>query len=264
MPVSRVGVVLAMIALVVISSARSYGKPDVPLADGTMCTFWYAIGSEPTSQEITSAASRYKIVVLNAWELDAMHQLRELNPAIHILVYKDLASTRSYPGALDNGVDATLLPTGVGYAATNRAHPDWFAVDNEGKRIEWSKAYRDHWQMAVWDPAYQQQWVSNVTAEVIRDGWDGVLADNDMAYLRFYSDQLVEGTHTRAESDQKIRNGLDRMIDLAGNSLAAAGKFLVPNISERKSFPERWDSASRFGGGMDEPSMQIESDALCR
>jgi Hypothetical glycosyl hydrolase family 15 len=120
--------------------------------------------------------------------------------------------------------------------------------------------------MAVWDPAYQQQWASDVTAEVVREGWEGVFADNDLTTLGFYSDQLLQGTHTQEESDQKLRDGLDRLIDVAGSSLSAVGKVLVPNIgfSARQSFPERWASHTRFGGGMDEPTSQIESDSLCR
>lgn len=259
----RVGMVLLTIVLVAMSGGRSSGDPGNLFREGAMCGFWNAIGGTPSPSDITSHAARYDIVVLNAWETDAMRQLRQLNPNVHVLVYKDLASTRSYPGAIVNGADAALLPTGVGLVETDREHPEWFALDNNGRRIEWSKAYGDHWQMAVWDPAYQRQWASNVTAEVVRAGWDGVLADNDMVHLGFYSDQLLEGTDTREESDQKLRDGLDRMIDVAGNSLAAAGKMLVPNISGRQQFPDRWASHIRFGGGMDEATSQIESDKLC-
>jgi hypothetical protein len=255
---ARVRVVLLVSMLMIASCARSDADPDV-------CRFWNAIGNSAKSPtDIATAAARYTVVVLNAWETDAMRQLRKLDPNIHVLVYKDLASTRNYAGAVDHGVDAQFLPSGVGYATADREHPEWFALDTEGRRIEWSKAYPNHWQMAVWDPAYQQQWASDVTAEVVREGWDGVLADNDMAHLGFYSDQLLQGTHTREESDQKLRDGLDRLIDVAGSSLAAVGRVLVPNISERQSFPGRWASHTRFGGGLDEQAAQIESDSLCR
>jgi Hypothetical glycosyl hydrolase family 15 len=217
-----------------------------------LCRLWLAIGDSPTAEEIQSVGKRYDVVILNAWETQKMRLLRSLNPRAKILVYKDLASTRSYPGAFDGGVDNAFLPTGVGYGEANSGHPEWFALNTEGQRIEWSQAYPGHWQMAVWDRNYQKAWADHVVDEVVRQGWDGVFADNDFAQLVYYADDLLAGTSTDEQTSAKLRDGLDVMVKNTGERLNAAGKILVPNISEARLTPGRWTSHSRYGGALAE------------
>lgn len=207
------------------------------------CQLWTAIGASPTDAELEAAVGRYGVVVLNAWETSALRRLKELDPEITVLVYKDLSSTRGYAAVRDG-----KAPTGVGY---DEAEAAWFARDSAGERIEW-RSYSEHWQMAVWEPAYQQRWAENVAAEVVAEGWDGVLADNDFARLSFYSDAVLAGTTDQAGTDQRIRDGLDGLVEAAGTRLAAAGKLLVPNVSEARLHPGRWERHSRYGGAMEE------------
>ena len=218
---------------------------------GPVCGLWYGIGDTPTPEEIELAAERYQVVVLNAWETDTLHRLHTLNPDTTVLVYKDLSSTRSYPGAVTGDTDADHIPTGIGYYTAQRDHPEWFALDTHGDRIEWD-GYPQHWQMTVWNPDYQRAWAAAVTDEAVRAGWDGVFADNDFAHLDFYSSALLAGTTTPDATDQTIRDGLDDLVTTAGTHLAAADKLLVPNISEARLFPGRWQSHARYGGAMEE------------
>jgi hypothetical protein len=220
-------------------------KPTAP------CAWWYAIGDAPSSAEIDAAAQRYKVVVLNASETAAMKRLHQLNPQIVVLVYKDFSSTRNYAGAVVGDQDAQWLPSGVGYYAAQRTHPEWFAVNTQQRRIEW-QGYPKHWQMAVWDPAYQQSWATAVSAEVVREGWDGVLADNDFNTLKFYSPDVLAGTADAAATDRRLRDGLDALLEKAGTALEKAGKLLVPNVSEAHLVPGRWTAHSRFAGAMEE------------
>lgn len=222
--------------------------PPKPLAP---CAWWYGIGKPPTSAEIESAARRYQVVVLNADQGAAMRRLHQLNPQVQVLVYKDLSSTRNYPGTVDGGQDAVYLPSGIGYVDAQEHHPDWFAVDDRGKRIEW-QGYPKHWQMTVWNPDYQQAWTDAVVAEVKREGWDGILADNDFNSLSHYSPAVLAGTANVAETDRKLRDGLDAFLSLAGDAMAKANKLLVPNVSETHLVPGRWTAHSRFGGAMEE------------
>ncbi len=233
----------------VTSSAQEVSvPPPKPLAP---CAWWYGIGQPPTSREIELAAKRYQVVVLNADQSAAMHRLHELNPAVKVLVYKDLSSTRNYPGAVDGGRDAAFLPSGIGYVAAQEKHPDWFATDDRGRRIEW-QGYPKHWQMAVWNPDYQQTWTDAVVAETNREGWDGILADNDFNSLSHYSPAVLAGTANVAETDRKLRDGLDAFLSRVGDAFAKAGKLLVPNVSETHLVPGRWTAHSRFGGAMEE------------
>jgi hypothetical protein len=230
---------------------KPYGlsvPPPKPLAP---CAWWYGIGEPPTAKDLTLAAQRYEVVVLNADQAAAMRKLRELNPKIKVLVYKDLSSTRNYAGAVDNGKDAAFLPSGIGYVAAQRDHPGWFATDVKGDRIEW-QGYPKHWQMTVWDPDYQQAWSTAVVAEVAREGWDGVLADNDFNSLSHYSPAILAGTTTAADTDRKLRDGLDAFLSLVGEAFRKAGKLFVPNVSETHLVPGRWTAHSRFGGAMEE------------
>ncbi|SFW78127.1 putative glycoside hydrolase family 15 protein [Amycolatopsis australiensis] len=233
----------------VTSSAQEVAAPPPkPLAP---CAWWYGIGRAPTPAEIEQAARRYRVVVLNADQGAAMRRLHQLNPQVKVLVYKDLSSTRNYPGAVDGGQDAAYLPSGIGYVAAQRDHPEWFALDDRGRRIEW-QGYPKHWQMTVWDPAYQQAWTDAVVAEVNREGWDGVLADNDFNSLSHYSSAVLAGTANVEETDRKLRDGLDAFLSRAGDAFTAAGKLLVPNVSETHLVPGRWTAHSRFGGAMEE------------
>ncbi|WP_410651391.1 putative glycoside hydrolase family 15 protein [Amycolatopsis sp. cmx-4-54] len=240
---------LVLTAGCVTSSAReAVAPPPKPLAP---CAWWYGIGQPPTAGELELAARRYDVVVLNADQGAAMRKLRELNPRVKVLVYKDLSSTRNYAGAVTGGEDAEFLPSGIGYVAAQRTHPEWFATDTRGRRIEW-QGYPKHWQMTVWDPAYQKAWVSAVVAEVTREGWDGILADNDFNSLSHYSQALLAGTTTAAETDRKLRDGLDAFLALIGDAVQKAGKLFVPNVSETHLVPGRWTAHSRFGGAMEE------------
>ncbi len=202
---------------------------------------WYAIGDRPTEEEIDAAASRYGVVILNPWETWALQRLKAQDPSVVVLAYKDLSSTRSYH-------TGPLPPTGVGYSEAN---PSWFAVDDAGERIEWDP-FPGHWQMAVWDPAYQQRWVDNVVAEVVAAGWDGVLADNDLSTLGWYDWALLAGTASRAETDARLREGLDGLVAAAGGALRDQGKVLVPNISDARLHSGRWAAHAAFGGAMEE------------
>jgi hypothetical protein len=231
--------------------------PGVPaLSSGRVGALWISLEGTPSRDQLVFAASRYNVVVLNAWETASARLLKELNPRITVLVYKDLASTRSY--AVRSGSDDAFLPSGVGYAA---ADPEWFATDKQGRRIEWTP-YAGHWQMKVWDPGYIDAWVANVRRELKTSGvWDGVFADNDMSTLSWYSHALLEGTTTQEQSDALLRSGLDELIRKAGAALNSDGKLLVPNVSDGRLDLSRWDASSKFGGAMDENFAHWGTDA---
>lgn len=214
----------------------------------SVCRFWYGIGNSPTDAEIRA---EHGVVVLNAWETERMRQLKAIDPGVVVLVYKDLSSTRDYSGAVDAGNDAGKIPTGLGFARVADEHPEWFARDSAGRRIEW-KPFPQHWQMTVWDENYQRAWTDAVVAEVTSEGWDGVLGDNALTTLSYYSDAVFQGTTTRAETDELLRSGVDELVTMAGQALNDSGKLLVPNIPDSRKFDGLWHSHSQYGGGMDE------------
>lgn len=216
---------------------------------------WMKLDGTPTSTEATYAAAHYRVVVLNPWETTTLHRIKAANPSVTVLAYKCLSSTRSYAGAVDNGQDAAILPTGVGYVEAG-AHPDWFALSTTGARVQWGP-YPGHWQMAVWNPGYQQRWASNVTNEIVANGWDGVMADNALTTLKWYSSATLAG----APTDTALRAGERALIATAGAALRAQGKVLVPNIGESRLYPGLWaDWTSLAGGGQEESFAHMDND----
>ena len=221
--------------------ASSGGLPAPSTSAPGRRGYLYLVGHSPSDAEVDAMPARYGVVVLNQWDAAAARRLKQRDPSVVVLMYQCLSSTRSSD-------DPTHRSGGVLHSA---AAPSWFATDTGGNRIGWTP-YPGHWQMAVWDAAYQQAWVNDAVADVVAGGWDGVLADNDISTLSWYSDAVVAGTGSRAATDSRLRDGLQQLVDRAGAALNARGKLLVPNISDGRLFPGRWAAHSRYGGGMEE------------
>jgi hypothetical protein len=192
--------------------------------------------------------SRYRVVVMNAWEAHRIPALKAANPGIKVLVYKDMSSTRSY--AVRNGVDDALLPTGVGYAYAESAHPEWFLTSTGGQRIEWA-GYDDHWWMDVGNQSYIDAWVANVSSELTARGWDGVMVDNAITDPDVY---LPSGWNIAAyPTDASYQAATERFLAAAGPRLRAAGFQVVPNMggnAPSMDLYRRWTGLA--GGGLRE------------
>jgi hypothetical protein len=194
-------------------------------------------------------AGRYSYVILNAWESDRIPALKAANPAVKVLVYKDMSSTRSY--AVHAGRDDILLPTGVGYAATDRAHPDWFLRDTKGNRVEWA-GYDGHWWMDVGSASYQTSWLAAVQDEAVRNGWDGVFVDNAMADPQWYLDGRTLAKYPSAGAYAAATKSF---LAAVGPSLMARGLIVLPNISDAS--PDVWaDWIHYTSGGLKEHWMK--------
>jgi Hypothetical glycosyl hydrolase family 15 len=178
------------------------------------------------THEIAQAGdlSRFKYVLVNAWNHDLIAQLKAKNPGVKLLVYKDMSSSRSY--ACRGGVDEALLPAGVGYCFANARQPDWFTTDQAGNRIEWTP-FPGHWQMDVGNPGYQDAWAENVLAELRRYRWDGVFLDNACMDCSFYfPGKRMQEYPSQASYQAATRSFLARV----GPRLKAEGFLVLPGI----------------------------------
>lgn len=198
---------------------------------------WIRYGDPLLPGQLDFAAEHYRVAILQPWETDAAAELKRLRPDMTVLCYKCLSSTRSYePGP--------VYSSGVSHA---EADGGWFATRLDGTRIEWER-YPGHWQMRVWDPAYQRRWVENVIEELRDSPFDGVMADNDV-FDDYYGLGLpIEGAAGMAE----LRTALGDLVNTAGTALNGLGKILVPNIAESRREAGRWESHAAFGGGFEE------------
>lgn len=253
-PVSSIDTLTASGSSITASSSTlnsaTLSKLDAAVRPTEVGTLWMSYGRSPSLTEVAQVANKYDVFVLNAWDTAQLREIKRVNPKAIVLVYKCLSSTRNYSGAVDNGVDAAKLPSGVGYAQAS-AQPSWFALNTAGRRIEWD-TYAKHWQMAVWNADYQRAWVKSVTDEVVAEGWDGVMADNDYYTLKHYSSDLVAGTSTANETDAKIRGGLDQLVEMSGKELNKHGKIFIPNLSDGRLDLARWQKRAATGGIMEE------------
>jgi hypothetical protein len=170
--------------------------------------------------------ARYDYVVLQAWEYARIPALKAANPNIKVLVYKNLPSTSS--NATTNGIDNALLPAGVGYASANANHPDWFLLDTNGQRIQWSD-YPGNWQMDPGSAGYQNQWLANVRGELQRNGWDGVMLDDTTTgenELWHIGSRVMAKYPTAASYTAATRSFLANVCP----ALRSAGFIALPNI----------------------------------
>jgi hypothetical protein len=200
------------------------------------------------TNEIAAAGdlSRFRYLIVNAWNHDLIARLKARNPDTKLLVYKDMSSARSY--ACRGGVDDALLPTGVGYCAAGAQHPDWFTTDLAGNRIEWS-AWPGHWQMDVGDPGYQDAWAANVLAELRRYGWDGVFIDNTDVD---HDDMYFPGKQMREYPTQPAYQAATRsFLARVGPRLTSAGFLVLPNIQSHPTLvtPALWADWTQFTSG---------------
>jgi hypothetical protein len=201
---------------------------------------WIRYGLPITPEQIGFAARHYSVAILQPWETDTATTLKRLRPDMVVLAYKCLSSTRSYePGP--------VFSSGVGFEEAEDFGEHLFAHRRDGTRIEWS-TYPGHWQMAVWQPDYQQRWCANVVSEMRDSPWDGVMADNDV-FDDYYG---LRPPLAEVGDIGEIRHALDRLVGSAGRALNAADKILVPNIAESRREPGRWDRHSAYGGGFEE------------
>ena len=200
---------------------------------------WYSLTRTPSNADLRFAASNVRVVVLNAWDGAAAAYIHSLNPAVTVLAYKDLASTRQYAAAHDYE-----QPSGVRYEESPES---WFAHDNKGNRIQWGD-FDGHFQMAVWNTTYQNRWAAEVTDEIGSGSFDGIVADNALRKDGGYFTGTYEGGKTRTD----VQNGIEAIVNKAGAKLNAIGKIMVVNITEGRNDLAFWDRMSRYGGGAEE------------
>jgi hypothetical protein len=203
---------------------------------------WYKIAGDVSDADATAAASRYRVVILQSWQTRAASIIKSLNPAVTVLAYKDLSSASYAEAALYNERNNLPMATGVGYldAQSN----GWLAKDTAGNNVGW-KGYPNLWQTEVWNPAYQQRWVDNVTRELRTSVFDGVFGDDALTTLKYYS----SATLAEAPTDAALQAGEEALIKKASDALHALGKKMIVNISGATDNLPIWTRWSQMTDG---------------
>ncbi|WP_030432159.1 putative glycoside hydrolase [Allokutzneria albata] len=235
---------LVALLLTATTTASGFATEDPP---GRTRSFWIHWNGTPvTDEKLAAEAKKRDYVLLNAWEASFVPKLKAANPAITVLVYKDMSSTRSY--ACRDGKDDAALPTGVGFCHADRNRPEWFLTGPDGKRLEYS-GYAGHWQMDIGDPAYQREWAENVVAAA-KGVFDGVLIDNAL----WKCDTYHPGTCPKKyRDDASFQKAYTSFFANTRSAFTAAGLKTVANVSNARLHEGGWNAyMAELDGGWDE------------
>ncbi len=204
---------------------------------------WVANTAWPSDVEVTRvAARRLSFAVFNydsgAWAA----KIKALDPGIKLFAYVCLSSARSYE---------PTIPIAGAVAYNDAVANGWIARDSNNQEVTWAQ-YTGHYQMTVWNSAYQDAYLAHIRTVLENPLWDGVWADNDFWTLRYYSSAILAGTTTQDETDQKLRAGLDILVSRAGAFAKSYGKTFMPNYGDGKLSPTRQAQHASYGGGSTE------------
>ena len=201
-----------------------------------------------TSYNWSAVAPTYQAVVLNDWEASWIPEIKAASPGTQVFVYKDLSSARSTDctgnpagtnSCISDGVfcppginDSSTLSAGLGFCWTWRNHPSWFLRDSSGALIT-ERGYPTQYVMDFGNPVYQAQWLANVKADVLHNGWDGVFMDNVM-------DNTNYGTPASYPTPAAIQDTMLSMLKIVGPGLKAAGITNIGNLGYNNLYPALW------------------------
>jgi Ca2+-binding RTX toxin-like protein len=170
--------------------------------------------------------SRYGYVLLNAWDHEQIAELKAANPAVKVLVYKDMAACKYSTGRDDAG--NTFYSVGVGCQQVNDGHTQWYLESTAGNRVEWCD-YPGNWFMDVGSTSYQNAWKANVLADMETYGWDGVLVDDTMYSPRYH---LCGRTLQKYPNDESFAAATESFLANVGPFVTSRGHLFIPNISD--------------------------------
>jgi hypothetical protein len=179
-------------------------------------------------------APHYGAIALNAWDYPWIPAIRAANPSVKVFEYKDLTSSR--PGACSqssNGANNSELPTGVDYCWAMANHPAWFLHTASGALLQ-ENGYPNQYEMDYGNPAYEQQWATNVVQDLTAHGWDGVEMDNALDTFNAY------GVSPTYPTDQATQAAMAAMLSLVGAPIKRAGKQAVANLGYDTKYPSLW------------------------
>jgi hypothetical protein len=223
----------------------------VPAGAKTVGHVRVAIDSDASFPDYALSASRQQLVVLNAWQVDRLRALKQANPDVKVLVYKNLSFLNQFPGP------GGLSASGVSYAEAEQ-QPQWFLTNTSGQRFS-SGGYRYLWAADVGDPAYQRRWAHNVTAELRSQGWDGVFMDDANPTIKYH---YPPAQVAKYPSDRAYGGATRQALAAIGPRVRAAGKLAVANIGAWSEYYWTGVDWLRFlDGAMEEMFLKSGSSA---
>lgn len=212
-------------------------------AGATPGAVWAAVNPNASFSDISGIAHKYSVVILNAWQAPIMRALKAANPAITVLVYKDLSDT------IDTAPQGGFTSTGINYQTAAALDPDWFLLDRAGQRIA-LRNYPHEWAMDIGSASYQQAWLGAVLGELKAQGWDGVFLDNVNPTIKYYYDPADVAKYP---TDTAYQTAMTSAIQAIAPPIRAAGFDVVANIGSWTEYAAVGNSwLTYLTGAMDE------------
>jgi Hypothetical glycosyl hydrolase family 15 len=203
--------------------------------------FRYAIDNAAKTADYSATAGRNQFVILQSGELSRLAALKQANPEVKVLMYKDLAGmvTADEWGGVASGVSTQEAD----------AHPEWYLLNTGGQHFTFS-GYDWIWAADIGNAEYQQRWADNVVAQLQRDGWDGVFMDDTNPTISAHYDPAAVAAYP---TDAAYAQATGSAVAVIGERVRAAGKLIIANMGAWRDYPavvETW--LPYVDGGMDE------------
>lgn len=188
-------------------------------ASGRAGTF-RAIGAQRIcsgcSTKYAGDLSQYDYVIMQPNQAYLLPALRAKNPNTKYIMYKNVSGTS----------DSYCCAQGVEYAWVQANHPEWFLLDTNGKRIDFSD-FPHIWMLDWGNHLYQQIWAQNVIKEAKANGWDGVELD-DVNYTQ--RTHLGGRTIAKYPTVSSQTESMRQFLAYVGPQLTKNGLIAMPNI----------------------------------
>lgn len=235
MPTRLAGTVCALLAFFVMSVCEANAAPTSVAGQVRV-----AIDSASNTADF-SAADRNRFVILQEWEQTKLRRLKAANPALKVLMYKNLSfvATASSNGNVGTGVTA----------AEADANPSWYLLNTSNKRFSpWSYDYMV--AADIGNPDYQRRWAENVLGKLETQGWDGVFVDDANPTIRHHYDVKAVAKYP---SDAAYGAATGSALATIGPKLRGAGKLVIPNFGDWRVYRDVVDPwLDDVSGGMEE------------
>ncbi len=200
-----------------------------------------AIASNATTADFSKTAGRTDVVILQEWEKARLLSLKAANPAITVLMYKNLSSMLA---ASSNGNAGTGVTT-----QEAASHPEWYLKNTSGANFTfWSYDYL--WAADIGNRGYQDRWAANVLAKLKANPWDGVFMDDTNPTIQYhYNPASVQ----KYPNDAAYSAATGSALSVIGPALTNAGKLVIPNMGAWRNYRTTVKSWLPYvSGGMEE------------
>lgn len=194
---------------------------------------------------VSQAAQRYSVVVLNEWNSAQISSLKAGNPGLKVLLYKNSFFLRSD----DNASTVGGFASGENISVN---HPDWFLLDASGNRIVFQYYPGVDFYVMDWgNQEWRAYWTSRSIERARALGFDGVYADD--LYTRKYGQ--LDRSLQRYADNASLQSAVRGFLHYAYGQMSASSPrlLLVGNVVDHLWYSNLWaDWLTVSDGLMDE------------